>query len=129
VVTNGSDAAIHVVDAFAIVHQMSTTTYGYGVRFLLRETGNRSGATVNRIAVYGPKGIDIADSGCWQDQQYIPRLGQLDTFYTDAGAAWLLYCGPGAEGGTATPALTVIVTFTDDADMVGSISFPITTLK
>jgi hypothetical protein len=36
---------------------------------------------------------------------------------------------PGSTGGTATPSLHVIVTFTDDAGVVGAIGFPITTLK
>ena len=54
-----------------------------------------------------------------------PAGGALDIFYTDDGAPWLGYCGPGTYGNTATPTLYVLVTF-DDADSTqGSIIFPI----
>jgi len=127
-VTNQSKAAIVAEDAFAIVHRVGSA-YGYEVRFLLRETGNLSGATVTNVAVYGPTGIDNAGPGCWRDPLYVEPLGRLDTFYTSEGSAWLSYCGPGSGGTTRTPTLHVIVSFTDDSGVAGSIGFPITALR
>jgi hypothetical protein len=54
-----------------------------------------------------------------------PPLGTLDIFYTDEGANWLLYCGPGIAARTATPSLYVIVTFRDDFGVSGSMGFAI----
>ena len=126
--TNPSSAAVTPEDAFAIVYRQGSG-YGYDVRFRLRETGGKSGATVDRIVVYGPSGSDEAASGCWRDPLRVAPLGQLDTFYTEEGDNWLSYCGPGNGGHTPTPLLHVIVTFTDDFGVVGAIDFPITSLR
>ena len=127
-VANSSSATIEAVDPFAIVHRAGSW-FGYGVRFLLRETGGRSGATITRIVVYGPSGSDETGPGCWQTPLRVPPLGTLDTFHTDEGANWLLYCGPGSGGTTASPSLYVIVTFADDVGSSGSIGFPIASFR
>ncbi|HUR22140.1 MAG TPA: hypothetical protein VMZ90_15090 [Vicinamibacterales bacterium] len=111
-------------DSFAIVYNQGAS-FGYGVRFLLRETGGKSGARIDQVVVYGPSGSDETSAGCWRDLLRVPALGRLDTFYTDQGSDWLLYCGPGSGGTTASPALTVIVTFTDDFGVTGAIRFPV----
>jgi hypothetical protein len=119
---------VTVEDAFTIVHPMGSI-FGYEVRFLIRETGGKSGATINQITVYGPDSSDITNAGCWRDAQRVAPLGKLDTFYTDLGSKWLAYCGPGSAGKTPSPSLDVTLTFTDDAGVVGSISFPITAVR
>ena len=113
-----TDASVAIEDASAIVHQQGSS-FGYEVRFLLRESGRRSGATVQRIVVYGPAGSDATSPGCWQDSLRVPPGGVLDTFYTDAGRHWLAYCSPGSGGAVRTPSLTVVVTFADDGGRVG----------
>ena len=129
-VTNRVSASLTAVDAFAVVHPESRESrWGYGVGFLLRETSGKSGARIDRIVVHGPSGSDATGPGCWLDTLRVPPLGSLDTFYTDEGARWLGYCGPGSGGTTASPSLLVTVTFTDDFGVSGSIDFPITTLR
>jgi len=126
--TNPSSALVTIENAFAIVSP-DGSRFGYGVRFLLRETGGRSGATIDRVVVYGPSGSDETDPGCWRASLRVPPEGELDTFYTDAGAAWLSYCGPGSGGHTASPVLHIVVTFRDDKGVVGSVDAPIPTLR
>lgn len=127
-VSNPSSAAVTEEDPFAIVGT-DGSRFAYGVRFRLREISGKSGATVTRVVVYGPSGSDETNPGCWGDSLRVPALGTLDTFYTDEGAHWLLYCGPGSGGNIASPALHVIVTFTDDNGVTGSIGFPISSLR
>jgi len=127
-VTNPSSAVLAAEDPFAIGHS-DGPIFGFAVRFLLRETGGKSGATITRVAVYGPDGSDGTDQGCWRAALRVPPLGSLDTFYTDEGANWLLYCGPGIAAKTAAPSLYVIVTFTDDFGVSGSIGFAIASFR
>ena len=127
-----TQAAVVIESAYAIVSQPpreSSGYYGYGVRFLLRETSGRSGATVERILIYGPSGSDEAGPGCWGDQLRVPPGGVLDTFYTDAGALWVLYCGPGSGGFTPKPSLMIRVTLKDDAGATSTVDQWITALR
>jgi hypothetical protein len=126
--SNRSNALVTIDDPFAIVHK-DGLHFGYGVRFLLRETGGTSGATIDRVVVYGPSGSDETGVECWRDTLRVPAKGELDTFYTDAGADRLLYCGPGSSGDDARPSLYVVVTFRDDSGVVGSVGAPISTLR
>jgi hypothetical protein len=126
--SNPSNALVTVDDPLAIVHNEGSR-FGYAARFLLRETGGMSGATIDRVVVYGPSGSDETGVGCWRDTLRVPAKGELDTFYTDAGANWLGYCGPGSGGYDATPSLYVVVTFRDDSGVVGSIGGQISTLR
>ena len=127
-VTNPSSAVVAAEDPFAIGHR-DGSVFGFAVRFLLRETGGKSGATITRIVVYGPDGSDQTGQACWGPALRVPPLGSLDTFYTDEGANWLLYCGPGIADKTAAPLLYVIVTFTDDFGVSGSMGFSIASFR
>ena len=126
--SNPSNALVTIDDPFAIVHNEGPR-FGYEVRFLLHETGGTSAATIDRIVVYGPSGSDETGVGCWRDTLRVVAKGELDTFYTDAGAAWLVYCGPGSGGYDARPSLYVVVTFRDDRGVVGSVGAPISALR
>ena len=123
-----SSAVVTIESPFAIVSP-DGARFGYAVRFLLRETDGRSGATIERIVVTGPSGSDEAGPGCWRDSLRVPPKGELDTFYTDTGARWLGYCGPGSGGQTASPLLDVVVTYRDDNGVVASVGAPIRTLR
>ena len=123
-----SSASVAVENPFAIVRSQGSG-FGYAVRFMLRETSRASGATIERIVIYGPSGSDETGPGCWRDRLRLPAGGELDTFYTDAGARWLSYCGPGAGGTTASPRLEAEITFSDDRGVAGSVRIPITLLR
>ena len=127
-VTNPSSAMLAVENPFAIVHR-DGSRFGYAVLFLLRETGGKSGATITRIVVYTLEGSDETGPGCWRTELRVPPLGSLDTFYTDEGTNWLSYCEPGSGGTMAAPSLYVIVTFTDDFGVSGSIGFTIASFR
>ena len=127
-VSNPSSAAVTGEDSFAVV-RADGSRFAYEVRFRLREISGKSGATVTGVVVYGPSGSDETNPACWRDSLRVPALGSLDTFYTDDGAHWLGYCGPGSGGNVASPSLHVIVTFTDDYGVTGSIGFPISSLR
>jgi hypothetical protein len=88
--------------------------YEYLVRFKLRETGGQSAATVGDIVVFGPNGSDRTGPGCWGSQLTVPAGGVLDTFDTDAGLNWLLYCAPGSGGRTPNPSLRVLIYYVDE---------------
>ena len=117
-----------IEDASAIVHP-DGSRFGYDVRFLLRESAGRSGATVRGIVVYGPEGSDGTGPSCWGDSLRVPSGGVLDTFYTDAGRYWLAYCSPGSGGVTRTPSLTISVTFADDEGRLGEVRSKIERLR
>ena len=123
-----TNASVTIEDASAIIHP-DGARFGYEVRFLLRETGGRSGATVQRIAFYGPDGSDETGPGCWRDSLRVPPGGVLDTFHTDAGQYWLAYCSPGSGGPVRTPSLSIVVTFTDDDGRVGEVGSKIDRLR
>jgi len=123
-----TNASVAIEDASAIVHP-DGARFGYEVRFLLRETGGRSGATVQRVVVYGPSGSDETGPGCWRDSLRVPPGGVLDTFHTDAGQYWLAYCSPGSGGVVRTPSLTITVRFADDDGRVGEVQSKIDRLR
>ena len=94
--------------------------FEYEPRFQLRETGGKSGATIQNVflgAVNG--GGDNTGPVCWRDVLRVPPGGTLDTFYTDEGYKWLGYCGVWSNGSSETPTLQLIVTFTDDDGVTG----------
>ena len=125
---NPSNALVTIEGAFAYITPQSAW-FGYAPRFLLRETSGRSGATVEHIVVSHQSGADAAGPSCWRDALRVPAGGQLDTFHTEAGAGWLLYCAPGSGGPISRPELRVIVTFRDDNGIAGSVSARITDLR
>ena len=103
--------------------------YGYGVRFLIRETGGRSGATIEEVTAHGLFGSEPTGPSCWGPPLRVAPLGSLDTLYTEEGYRWLSYCAPGALGFTATPALHVVLRFKDDEGIDGAIDFPVTAIR
>ena len=126
--SNRTSALVAIQAPYAIVHSQGSQ-FGYAVRFLLRETGGVSGATIERVAIYGPSGSDETGPGCWEETLHLPAGGELDTFYTDEGAQWLGYCGPGSGGSTASPTLEAEITFRDDRGVVGSVRVPVKSLR
>jgi hypothetical protein len=146
---NSSSAAVAIEAAFANVRWDPSGHFNYGLRLLLRETSGQSSATINRVIVGGPSGrdefeyneefvigpgpsgpIDSGPNACRiSDMLRMPAHGELDTFYTDEGARWLVYCAPGASGNVAVPALYVTVIFRDDSGVIGSVGVPINDLR
>jgi hypothetical protein len=100
--------------------------YGYLVRFRLRETAGESAAEIGDLLVIGPDESAWTGPSCWGDTLRVPPGGTLDTFDTEAGLKWLLYCAPGTAGKTATPTLRLIVYFSDDFGHSGSVETVIT---
>ena len=108
-----TNAAVAIEDASVVVYQLGSR-FGYDVRFLLRETGGRSGATVLAVGIFNPDQSDVTGRDCWRDPLRVPPGGVLDTFHTDAGQYWLAYCSPGSAGYARNRSLTIAVTFADD---------------
>jgi hypothetical protein len=70
----------------------------YRVKFFVRETSWRSGATIRRIVVISPDAVNDHDSWCWGDLPIgLPAGGTLDVF-TPEKVNILLgdYCAPAA---------------------------------
>ena len=101
--------------------QINDPRFGYHVRFQLRETSGNSGATLQDVfvgdAVSG--GGDHTGPGCWGQALRVPPGGTLDTFYTDAGVAWLSYCAVGMAHPSQN--VLVVVKFEDDDGRSGSV--------
>jgi hypothetical protein len=99
-----------------------TTKFLYEPRFQLRETSGKSGATIQNLFVADPVlgGGDNTGPGCWRIALRVPPGGTLDTFYSDEGWNWLGYCGVWGGGTSATGAVSVVVTFTDDDGVSGT---------
>ena len=101
----------------------------YEVRFQLRETGGKSGATVQNVLVLDPDGGgDNTGPGCWVTPLRVPPGGTLDAFDTHEGTDWLRYCAV-VRRGHRTPVLQlqVVVTFTDDQGGEGSAAAVVST--
>jgi hypothetical protein len=133
--TTESRASLVIEDAFAIGGQ-GQDTYVYEVRFLVRELGGRSGATIKLITVSNPnlrvgESTSRQDTGesCWQTELRVPPGGTLDTFYTDAGSAWLSYCWAGIDALPGVSSLPIEVFFKDDYGYEGSVRATITTFR
>ena len=139
-----SIASVVIEDAFAIGGPAWACTsegcgpgrgYIYEVRFLLREVGGRSGATVKTITVWNPdnrtKGTYAQETGegCWRDKARVPPDGTLDAFHTDEGSAWLSYCYVGIDGTPTVPSLDVDVHFVDDENNNGMVRATVTTFR
>ena len=106
--------------------------YVYEVRFLARELGGRSGATIKEILVYNPNpGAETfsqaAGESCWIQELRVPPGETLDTFYTEAGSEWLSYCYVGIGSSTRVSSIPVEVFFKDDYGARGSVRTTIST--
>ena len=96
------------------------------VRFLLKETGGNSGATIQSIFVRnGRTGSGEQISGLCTEGLRIPAGGVLDVFYTDEGYRWLSYCAPANVALIGSPILEfpvrVSVVFLDDEGRMGRV--------
>jgi hypothetical protein len=116
-------AQLAIEDASVNVQPLPTgSAFGYDVRFALRETSGKSGATIQNVLVGDLKGGgDNTGPGCWRDSLRVPPGGTLDVFYTDAGQRSLGYCAPWTSGDTPTPQVMVTVTFVDDDGRIGTV--------
>ena len=119
--SSASLASLAIEDAFAIANVVNGR-YVYEVRFLLRETGGKSGATVKETVVINPNVLPSGYStysqaqgeSCWIEELRVPPGGMLDIFYTDAGSKWLSYCWVGVDAPPNVPNLRLEVHFKDD---------------
>src|SRR5262249_15685478 len=107
-----------------VVYPAVNGYFQYELRFLLRETTGKSGATIENLLVGdGRGGGDNTGPACWRETLRVPPGGTLDTFYTEAGWKWLGYCGIFPNFRTENPPmLYVVVTFKDDDGRTGSIT-------
>ena len=97
--------------------------YQYEPRFQLRETSGHSGATIQNIFLENANGGGSnTGPGCWETVLRVPPGGTLDTFYSDEGWNWLGYCGVWEGGQTAAVTLQVVVSFTDDNGVAGTVT-------
>jgi hypothetical protein len=121
-----SSASLGIDDLFVIMY--AKPPFWFDIRFLLRETGGTSGATLQTVFVGDHSGGgELAWVECWRDPLRVPPGGTLDTFYTQAGWDWLSYCGPWYGGAVNTHNLTapvtIHVTFLDDEGRPGVYNF------
>jgi hypothetical protein len=103
-------------------------SYVYEVRFLVRELGGRSGAIIKWITVHNPNlragestSTQHQSESCWRTELRVPPGGTLDTFYTDAGSAWLSYCWVGIDALPGASSFPIEVFFKDDYGYEGSV--------
>ena len=99
-------------------------TFTTQIRFLLRETGGNSAATIRSLVVGdGLGGGDWYEGAC-TDGLRVPSGGLLDTFYTDEGYKSLGYCAP-HYGVISVPVkqspVVLTVTFVDDDGRDGKV--------
>jgi hypothetical protein len=100
-----------------------TDVFVYEPRFQLRETSGKSGATIRYFAIGSPAGgVDNTGPDCWRIELRVLPGGTLDTFYSDEGWNWLGYCGVWGSGKNAAATVHVIVGFTDDNGIAGSVT-------
>jgi hypothetical protein len=99
------------------------------VRFLLRETGGNSGATVEHFFLGGEGGGGawFGGPGICGEGMRVPAGGVYDTLNTDEGFAWWGWCAPfwGVDKLGAPPReypIFLTVYFEDDEGHKGSVS-------
>jgi hypothetical protein len=103
--------------------QGSGQRFEYEPRFQLRETSGKSGATIQNIFLENMNGGGSnTGPGCWEAVLRVPPGGTLDTFYSDEGWNWLGYCGVWEGGQSAAVTLRVVVSFTDDNGVAGTVT-------
>lgn len=95
-------------------------SFGYEVRFLLRERGGRSGATIRSVSLPGEIRDFVPGFSCLNELLRVPPGGSLDVFYSEEGVRRLGYCAPSAYGFIdPVTHLELLVTFTDDTGRGG----------
>ena len=126
-------ASVSIDDAYAIRGPECTTQgcpsgrhYFYDVRFLVRESGGKSGARIYTVFVNNPhpgpgeSASDTFGDGCWRDPIRVPPGGTLDTFYSDKGVKSLSYCGVFVVAAPELSSLELEVHFVDDEGKGGA---------
>jgi|SRR4051812_22280370 hypothetical protein len=116
-------AALVIEQLSVIVHAplRPGESFWYEPRFLLRETSGNSGATIQKVAVFGSNGSDETGPGCWGNVLRVSPGGTFDMFYTDQGIRRLAYCAPESYGVATVPTLRLVVTFADDDGRTGTV--------
>ena len=107
---------------------MHSQPFWLDLRFLLRETGGHSGASLQTVFIGDERGGgDTTAVGCWGVALRVPPGETLDTFYTKAGWDWLSYCAPTYVASVDTTTLKapvrLQVTFIDDEGRTGFLHF------
>ena len=88
-----ASAVLAIEDPFVIVRSSRLSArFEVEVRFLLRETGGKSGATIRSIFLGDGRGGGEMRDGICTDGLRVPAGGVLHTFYTDEGFESLGYC-------------------------------------
>jgi hypothetical protein len=114
-----------VIEQSSLIVRPSTQGewFSYEPRFQLRETSGKSGATIQNLFVGAINGGgDNTGPVCWTTVLRVPPGGTLDTFYSDEGWKWLGYCGVFVGGNSAAGTVHVVVSFTDDHGVAGSVA-------
>jgi len=122
-------AASLVIERLTAMGSPFRNFFVYDARFLLRETGGHSGATIKKIQIGGVAGDgDGVTDDCWGGGLRVPAGGTLDTFFTEDGRYWLswYYCEPGGASPTQLDTVWVTVTFNDDHGVIGTATADIT---
>jgi hypothetical protein len=124
VVPGPAIASLAIEDPFVILRPtQGSDAFGIEVRFLLRETGGSSGATIRSIFLGDGRGGGDTIGGFCTDGVRVPPGGVLDTYYTDEGYESLSYCAPyaGLHGApTLNRPIYLTVYFADDDGRHGS---------
>jgi hypothetical protein len=119
--TSQTDALLAIEAAVVDVLRFPATatfpaSFGYEVRFLLRELGGRSGATIRTVSLPG----EHRDLSCLKESLRVPPGATLDVFYSEEGLRRLGGCAPFAYGYTdPVTHLELVVTFLDDSGRGG----------
>ena len=121
-----ASAVLAIEDPFVIVRSSRLSArFEVEVRFLLRETGGNSGATIRSIFLSDGRGGGEMRDGICTEGLRVPAGGVLHTLYTDEGFGSRGYCST-YWGTISTPTFNnpviVTVTFADDEGRVGSVA-------
>ena len=112
------------VGMLAVIPPMRGFASFHEVKFLLRETSGKSGATIRLVEVKVRQGYIYGDDDevstgedCWRRAIRVEAGATLDIF--SLGHDGLGSCQPAARGEIQTSPVRVVVTFTDDQGLTG----------
>ena len=117
-------AAVLTIERASIQEYPPTSSfpeYGYGVRFLLRETGGKAGAQVESVRVGAGRDGTPQETGCSGFMPFVPAGGTLDIYYTDEGAKSLSYCAPWISSKTPLESVRLVIGFQGSDNPKGSV--------
>jgi hypothetical protein len=113
--------AVVTVSGFFVTTSFDRSgTFLFKPRFKLTETSGKSGATIQNIRS-SMNGIVTNNTGssCWTTPIRVRPGATLDLF--DSGSDRLGHCAPSFAGPADTARITMVVTFTDDEGLSGSV--------